>query len=163
MTISLICAQQDRVESLLFASSRDRGVATPDDQIWLATHLRDCVACSGKMEAATAAMEELHTFAAQNLASRNLVRNTQLQVRLRAAQMRQQEERMMPLWIGVSLVAVWAVGSLPMLWKGFEFMSQSFAWPAHVWQGAAVVAWLMPTGLLTSFAVSLRRERELQG
>ncbi|MBI2682826.1 MAG: hypothetical protein HYX26_06350 [Acidobacteriales bacterium] len=163
MTISLICAQQDRVESLLFQSRQGRNGATQEDQVWLASHLRDCVSCNGKAEAAAAAVEELHTFSSQTLASRALVRNTQLQVRFRAAQMRQQQERMMPLWLGVSLVALWAVGSLPLVWSGFEFMSQSFSWPAHVWQGGAVVAWLMPTGLLTSFAVSLRRERELQG
>ena len=163
MTVSLICAQQDRVESLLFQSRQGRNNVTQEDQLWLSCHLQSCAACQSKAEAAALVAEELHAFGAQVLASRSLVRNTQLLVRERAAQIRQQEERMMPLWIGVSLTALWAVGSLPLLWKGFEFMGQASQWPTFVWETAAVATWLMPTGLLTSFAISMRREKELQG
>jgi anti-sigma factor RsiW len=163
MTASPICAQQDRVLGLLSQPRREWIASSPEDRLWLAAHLRECPACARLAGSAAAAREELHAFASQTVAGRDLVRNTQFQVRLRAAQMRRQQERMVPLWLGVSLAALWTVGSLPMLWQGFESLSQAFAFPAPFWQAAAVLAWLTPTGLFTSFAVSLRREREIQG
>jgi anti-sigma factor RsiW len=157
------CAQLDRVLALLSQPRQEWVSASPEERAWLAAHLQECAACARQAESTAAAREELHSFASHAIASRALVRNTQFQVRLRAAQLRQQQERMVPLWLGVSLAGLWAVGSLPMLWKGFEMVSQSFAFPAPLWQAAAVIAWLTPTGLFTSFAVSLRREREPQG
>jgi hypothetical protein len=69
------------------------------------------------------------------VASRQLVRATQMRVRERAAEMEAQRERMSPLAVAVSIASVWALGSIPLTWEGFQMLATTWHLSTAVWQG----------------------------
>lgn len=133
------------------------GAALADpDAAWLRQHIQDCEQCAREAESAPWVKDELRAAASQCVATRSLVHATQARVRERAAEMGQQEERMAPLWIAVTLAALWAALSAPFVWKGMEYLGHRAELSALVWQTAAVFVWLMPTGLITALALLSR-------
>lgn len=150
MTVNL----HEQVLSVLLEKDPDQ--VAPDARLAAEDHLRGCAECSATYSAREFVMQDLRTLACEVTASRNLVRSTQLQVRLYAVERRQQRDRMGPVWMTAGLAGVWAVGSIPFLWTGFEWAGQVAQLPGFVWQTAAVFAWITPTGLLAAATVARR-------
>jgi hypothetical protein len=96
-------------------------------------------------------------------APRGLVRDTQMRVRLRAQEIRQYRERMWPVWLSCALACIWALASMPVVWQGAEWIARNAQLPSYVWQPMAVLLWLMPAGLLTSFALYMKGEQTFFG
>jgi hypothetical protein len=87
------------------------------------------------------------------------VRATQMRVRERAAELEQQRERMSPLAIACVLASIWALGSIPLTWQGFQMLAADLHWPNAVWQGAAIFTSIAPAALITGVGVAVQRER----
>ena len=131
------------------------------DQAWLEEHLVGCDLCSDDAAAMMQASSEVRAGSRQIVAQRSLVRSTQSRVRERAAEMREQDERMAPLWIAVALAGLWAIVSVPFIWTGVEYLGHWANLPALVWQTAAVFIWLMPTGIITALSLLTRGLRKV--
>ena len=150
MTVNL----HEQVLTLLL--EKDPAEVSPEERMAAESHLHDCLECAAKCTARELAMQDLRALSGDVIASRELVRTTQMQLRLYAAERRQMQERMSPVWMTAGLAGVWAVGSIPFLWSGFEWMGQAAQLPSFVWQTAAVFAWITPTGLLAAVAAGRR-------
>ena len=131
----------DRAESLI-AKERVEGLS-PDEQGWLAAHLRECVQCSAKADATTEAVRSLlslHVTAPRGLAAR-----TQFRVRLRAQEMRsvrQPRWRLVYLMCGASWVA--GAGTAPYIWRSLEWLGHRAGLPDMVWKMGFGVWWALP-------------------
>lgn len=150
MTVNL----HEQVLSILLEQNPDQ--ISSEERIAAEDHLRGCAECSATYSAREFAMQDLRSLACEVTAPRNLVRATQLQVRLYSAERRRQHDRMGPVWMTAGLAGVWAVGSIPFLWTGFEWVGQAAQLPGFVWQTAAVFAWIAPAGLLAAATVARR-------
>lgn len=150
MTVNL----HEQVLALLLEKNPDQ--ITSDARLAAEDHLRGCSDCSARFSARELALQDLRSLACDVTAPRELVRNTQLQVRLYAAERRQHRDRMGPVWMTAGLAGIWAVGSIPLLWSGFEWIGQAAQLPSFVWQTAAVFSWIAPTGLLAAVAAARR-------
>jgi len=132
-----------------------------NDSLWLEQHLADCEGCHTDFVALEGSVAELRGINRSITASRSLVRATQARVHERAAELRQHEERMGPLWIAVALAALWAVISAPFIWSGAQYLGHAANLPALVWETGAVFFWLMPTGLITALTLYARGLRTI--
>ena len=124
-------------------------------------HISNCVGCTAHLAAINFAKQTVHSILSNILAGPDLVRATQLHTRAYAIELRQEEERMSPLWISAAAAGAWALLSLPLAWQGFEWIGHHAELPTMVWQSSAVVAWLMPVGMLTAFTLYMRGENAL--
>jgi hypothetical protein len=97
------------------------------------------------------------------LAGQLLVRHTQLRVRQRAEEIREYRERMWPVWLSSAMAGVWGLASIPFVWQGAEWLGKNAQAPAYVWQPAAVLAWFMPMGLMTAFALYMKGDKTIFG
>jgi hypothetical protein len=134
----------------------------PEHLAWLESHLACCAECSAINNGIDATLHDLQGVSAGIVASRALVRSTQMRMRERAAEIRREKERMSPLWLATALAAIWALISAPFLWYGFEWMGNRSALPALVWQTLFVFAWLMPFGLIVAATLWTRGARFLR-
>src|SRR3954465_9276694 len=107
MTLRNLRLECDRAIDLLIA----RGMETSDrDSDFLQGHLTSCTSCSEQSLAINNAVHDMRNDVVY--AQPAMVRATQLRVRMRAAELRAQQETMRPLWIASSLALVWAFVSI---------------------------------------------------
>lgn len=141
-----------RAEHLL-AASKVEGTS-PAEQEWLEAHLESCVPCAEYTAALERAVASLRSVSIA--LDPALVRATQLRVRSRAQELREQESRMRGLWI--SCAFSWALGvlSAPLLWWGFRWVGRHMALPDLAWQTAFVLWWVMPAAAATAVLAGLR-------
>src|SRR5262249_6587319 len=133
-----------------------------DDRRRLDAHLSECADCSAQQDAIGEAVRDIRTSSFSITASPNLVRATQLRVRERAWELRQQQENLRPLWISCVLAFAWAVVSMPFLWQGFEWLGRSERLPDLVWQTGFVVMSLMPIAAVGTIAIANGLQGKLQ-
>ena len=109
---------------------------------WLRQHLQDCASCRDYAESVSQLSSALHsvTFAAHA----DLVRSTQLKVRARAEQLRQQRERMRLVWLSCFLLALSGATTTPLLWDGFRWIGEVAQTPSPVWQLGFALFWVAP-------------------
>jgi len=112
------------------------------DREWLDNHLEGCARCGARARATERALQSLRSAAFH--IDPAVVRATQLRVRLRAQQLREQQSRMRALWVSCALSWVLGVVSAPLLWRGFEWLGRSVALPDSVWQIAFFLWWPVP-------------------
>src|SRR5690349_4506656 len=92
----------DAFELMLKVKSRVENVSDADRQR-LDAHLSDCADCSAQQESLGETLIDIRTSSFSITASPHLVRTTQLRVRARASELRQQQENLRPLWISCVL------------------------------------------------------------
>jgi hypothetical protein len=138
---------------------RQAGVIGEKEFSWLESHLGRCSECSEQAANLDAAIHDLQAASHGVVASRQLVRATQMRVRERAAEMQSQRERMGPLAVAVSIASVWALGSIPLTWQGFQMLAPSLHLSTAVWQGAAIFTSIAPAALITAVGIAIKRER----
>ncbi|MCU1286829.1 MAG: hypothetical protein JWO13_3179 [Acidobacteriales bacterium] len=121
---------------------------------WLASHLNGCADCTVQHETILQAAADMRMAAFSMTANPQLVRATQLRVRARAMEMRQQQNNLRPLWISCVLACAWAVISVPFLYQGFEWLGHNANMPSIVWQTCFVIMTLMPIAAVGTIAIS---------
>jgi len=79
----------------------------------LDSHLSECDDCSVQQDALSDTIRDIRTSSFSITASSNLVRATQVRVRARAWELRQQKNTMRPLSLSCLLAFAWALVSIP--------------------------------------------------
>lgn len=141
----------DRAMDLLVA--RDAQLSEQEEQ-FLQTHLSECEPCSGQSEAIKNVTREMRGSSVY--ANPTMVRATQMRVRARAAELRQQQETARPLWISSALALGWAVVSMPVLWQGFAWLGHTTRMPDLLWQSGFGVMALSPLTAVATIGLASR-------
>jgi hypothetical protein len=152
LMIELKASWSSSVESAEFESQRE----------WLNAHLADCANCAEQKDGLTQAVRDMRMSSYSIMASQNLVRSTQLRVRARAWELRQQKDNLRPLWISCVLAFAWALLSMPFLWQGFEWLGHYEKMPDVVWQTGFVVMTLMPIAAVGTIAIAQGMQGKFQ-
>ncbi len=115
---------------------------TEERSFWLRTHLQECASCREYANAASQLGRALRSipFAAGS----SLVGSTQLRVRLRAQQLRQQQDRMRLVWVSCILLAISGAVTTPLLWQGFQWLGEMLGVSSAIWQLGFAVFWTAP-------------------
>lgn len=118
-------------------------------QARLRVHLQECAACRGYAEEAGRVVRELRS---QPLAAGSaLVRTTQMRVRVRALELRRQQERLWVICVCCVAVTLSTAFTTAVLWSGLAWLGQQARLPGPVWQVGLVALGWMPaivTGIL---------------
>ena len=113
-----------------------------EQQSKLRTHLQMCAACSDYADAAQGAVQWLRT---QPLtADSELVRATQMRVRARSLELRQQQERLWIVCVCSIAVTLGTTFTTAVLWRGFAWIGQQIRLASIVWQLGLLAVILMP-------------------
>jgi len=111
-------------------------------QSWLRDHLQECGACRDYAEAAGRVVRALRS---QPVAADSaLVQATQMRVRSRALELRQQQERFWVICVCCAAVTLGTAFTTVLLWRGFAWMGQQARLSGPVWPIGLVVLSLMP-------------------
>jgi anti-sigma factor RsiW len=149
--------QHARAQELLL--DRKAGVIGEKEFSWLESHLGRCPGCSEHAANLEAAVQDLRAASRDVTANRQLVRATQMRVRERAAELEALRERMSPLAVACSIACIWALGSIPLTWQGFQMLATTLHLSNAVWQGAAIFTSIAPAALITGVGIAIKRER----
>ena len=115
---------------------------SPSQQAWLRTHLDGCASCRDYGQAAQQFVRSLRSVPV--VADLNLIRTTQMRVRLHSRQLLQKRERMWLVWMSCILVGLSAVITTPILWRGFQWLGEWARVSSPVWQVGFMVFWISP-------------------
>jgi predicted anti-sigma-YlaC factor YlaD len=138
---------------------RDEGrdLADEQQQTWLLAHLQECAACRDYQEAAGRTVRAVRS---QPLAADSaLVRATQMRVRARALELRQQQERMWLVCLSCLFVGLSAAITTPLFWRAFAWMGAWAGVSNWVWQSGFTFFWVAPA--LVASALLLARGTHL--
>jgi hypothetical protein len=141
----------DRALDLLVCREQE---LNENDSVFLQSHLGICYACSEQSSAIDSARNEMRSDVVY--AQPAMVRATQMRVRERAAELRQQQETMRPLWISSALALGWAVLSMPLLWQGFAWLGRVNHVPDIVWQTGFGIMALAPLTAVGTIGLASR-------
>jgi predicted anti-sigma-YlaC factor YlaD len=121
-------------------------------QTCLRAHLQECVACRDYEEAAGRVVRALRS---QPLAADSaLVRATQMRVRSRALELRQQRERMWLVCASCLFVGLSAAITTPLFWRTFEWMGAWAGVSSSVWQLGFALFWIVPTLVVSALLLA---------
>ncbi|HEV2351113.1 MAG TPA: hypothetical protein VG028_14825 [Terriglobia bacterium] len=131
----------ERAKGLIVAS-RVEGIS-PADREWLEGHRQSCSICSEWASATEQAIRSLQLVSVQ--VDPALVSRTKRAVHLRAYELRGHQAQWWPLWISCALS--WVLGgiTLPLVWRGFEWVEQYVNLPGPVGIFLVVLWWALPT------------------
>jgi len=130
------------------------------EQAWLDEHIEECAACAQFAAATRRAIEGLRWVAVN--ASPALVQATQQRVRLRAWELAERQERLLPLAVSCGLAAFLSLVTVTYLWQGFAWLGEQWRLPALAWQAGFVSAWFLPASL-TAVALWMRSRAATNG
>lgn len=139
----------ERARELVTLSSVE-GISEADS-MWLQKHMAECEECTQYAKSAAMARDVLHSISFK--VDTGLVAATQMRTRMRAQELREREQKLIPIWISCVVALVVAAVSAPYLWQGFEWIGASAHWPSSVWQTGFVLFWVTPAVL--AFALVL--------
>jgi hypothetical protein len=159
--VTQVASIHERARALLNRSVVEE--ITLEERTWLHLHVDGCTPCSAHRVALLETINGVHGELGTVSASAALVRKTQSAVRIRAAELQRNEERMGPLWIACMLAGLWALLSIPLIWEGTQWLAGHTSVSMFVWQTAAVFAWLMPAGLSVALGVWARGLHAVEG
>jgi len=131
-----------------------------EDQQWLTAHLAGCEACAAadaRTGEALLALRALQINVPRNLASR-----TQLRVRLRAEELREQGPANRLIWAVAAMSWILGLATAPLVWRGFAWLGSETGAPKLVLQLGFVLWWGLPA-LLAAGIVLWKRESRAQG
>ena len=121
-------------------------------QTWLQDHLQGCEACSDFAEATGRAVRALRS---QPLAADfALVRATQMRVRSRALELRQQQERLLLVCLSCLFVGVSAAMTTPVFWRAFEWIGVWVGVSSWVWQAGFTFFWIAPALVVSALLLA---------
>jgi len=121
-------------------------------QTWLRAHLQECVACHDHAEAAGRVVRALRS---QPLAADSaLVRATQMRVRSRALELRQQQERIWLVCLSCLFVGISAAITTPLFWRAFAWMGAWAGVSSWVWQAGFTFFWISPALVVSALLLA---------
>jgi hypothetical protein len=126
----------------LIAAARVEGISSADRE-WLDAHLQNCVSCSECANETEQAIRSLHLISVQ--IDPALVARTKRAVHLRAREIHGRHSQLWPLWMSCALS--WVLGgiTLPLVWRGIEWMGQYVNLPSPVGIFLLALWWALPT------------------
>jgi len=131
-----------------------------EDEQWLTAHMAGCEACAAaeaRTREALSALRALQINLPRNLASR-----TQLRVRLRAEELREQGPASRLIWAVAAMSWILGLATAPLVWRGFAWLGAEMGAPRLVLQLGFVLWWGLPA-LLAAGIVLWKRESRAQG
>lgn len=117
------------------------------EQLLLQTHLRECESCRNYAEATERLIRSVRSVPLA--AGPGLVRATQMRVRERARQLREERERLWLVGLSCFLVGVSTAITIPFLWRAFQWIGHWTEMSPPVWE-AAFGAFLIVPALAAS-------------
>jgi predicted anti-sigma-YlaC factor YlaD len=131
---------------------KERDLPNAQQQTWLRAHLQECSACRDYQEAAGRAVRALHS---QPLAADSaLVRATQMRVRSRALELRQQQERIWLVCLSCFFVGLSAAITTSLFWRAFEWMGAWAGVSNWVWQAGFTFFWIVPALVVSALLLA---------
>lgn len=125
------------------------------DSRWLESHVRECAECARYREQIESIVRALRSVSV--MPSPGLVSVTQINVRLRARELRERQARLRPLWIACTVAILLSLVTTPYLWMGFSWAAHSLGLPDLLWQTGFVMVWMLPAILVASLVIAWRR------
>jgi len=145
--------------SRLLAQRRIEPLPRIDEQ-WLSVHLAECEFCAAADNCLAEALSGLRTM--QIGVPHNLASRTQLRVRLRAEELREQEPASRLIWAVAAMSWILGLATAPLVWRGFAWIGAYTGAPKLVLQFGFVLWWGLPA-LLAAGIVLWRRECRARG
>jgi hypothetical protein len=126
----------------LIAAARVEGISAADRE-WLDAHLQYCSSCSEYANATEHAIRSLHLISVR--VDPALVARTKRAVHVRARQLDGQRSQLWPLWMSCAIS--WVLGgiTLPLVWRGIEWVGHYVNLPSPVGIFLLVLWWALPT------------------
>lgn len=123
-----------------------------EQQTWLRGHLQECRACADFSEAAIQAVHALRSqpFAADSA----LVRMTQMRVRARVYELRQQQERAWLVTAACLLVGISAAIMTPLSWRAFAWLGEWASVSNWVWQAGFAIFCIVPALVVSALLMA---------
>jgi len=131
-----------------------------EDEQWLSAHLAACEACAAADARTSEALSALRAL--QINVPRNLASRTQLRVRLRAEELREQGPASRLIWAVAAMSWILGLATAPLVWRGFAWLGSQTGTPKLVLQFGFVLWWGLPA-LLAAGIVLWKRESRAQG
>lgn len=129
-----------RAERLL-AISKVEGISAAERE-WLEAHLEDCARCAKRATAVEQVVASLRSVSIPPDPA--VVEAVRRRVRMRAAELHEQQARLRALWIACAFSWVLGVLSAPLLWWGLQRIGEHLALPSPVWAIAFILWWTLP-------------------
>jgi predicted anti-sigma-YlaC factor YlaD len=143
-------SEHERARELIASAGAEE--LSHEQQTWLRTHLQECGACREYEEAAGRVVRALRS---QPLAADSaLVRATQMRVRSRALELRQQQERMWLVGLACVFVGLSAAVTTPLFWRAFEWMGERAGVSSPVWQASFAFFWMVPALVVSALLLA---------
>ena len=133
-------SDHERARDLVMLRDGEEGTAA--DAAWLDSHLLECSECASFAEALQLTTQTMRSTPV--LASSSLVNATQARVRIRAAELQDQQNRYFLIGISFCLGVFWSAGSMFLGWKLSAWMAEQFHVATWVISAAFVLFWLLP-------------------
>ncbi len=121
--------------------ARIEGLA-PGDREWLDVHLSECVNCREYGQGLEHTLGAVRALAPT--AGDALVRRTQVLVRQRAAELRERDAMMRPLWIACGMVVLTSLVFTPVLWQICAWIGRVAHLSELTWRTGFVLFWIAP-------------------
>lgn len=133
-------ADHERARELVLL--RDIEGISDSEGMWLASHLESCAECAGFAEELELAAQALRSIPVK--ASVSLVSATQMRIRQRAAELRDQQARNFLIGISFCLGLLWSAGAAFVGLKLSDWLAGKIHVAPWIIASALVVFWLAP-------------------
>jgi hypothetical protein len=133
---------------------------TREEERLLAAHLAECEPCAQEeagLSGALSALRSMHIDLPRNLASR-----TQMRVRMRAEELREQGPANRLIWAVAAVSWIFGLATAPFVWRAFQWLGQETGAPKLLLQFGFVLWWGMPA-LLAAGVILWEREWRTRG
>jgi hypothetical protein len=143
----------------LIAAAPVEGIAN-DDRAWLDAHLESCSHCAELATSTERVIRDLRSVTFR--VNPELVDRARRGVHLRARELQVRRAQLLPLWM--SCAVSWVLGglTLPLVWRGIEWMGRYAEMPTPVWILLIFLWWALPA-LAVAAWLSARGSRAADG
>ena len=125
---------------------------SPAAQNSLRLHLADCEPCRDYAEASGRVVRSLRSYPIA--ADSDLVRSTQLRVRARSLELRQQQERAWLVCLSCLFVGLSAAITTPFFWRAFQWIGSWAGVSNWIWQAGFVSFWIVPALVVSALLLA---------
>lgn len=137
----------------LIVTARVEGIS-PAEREWLEAHLQGCPNCAeyaGEMEHALRSLQQVSVRVDPALVAR-----TRRAVHLRANELHGRQSQWFPLWMSCAIS--WVLGgiTLPLVWRGIEWVGQYINLPSPIGIVILLIWWALPTLAVAAFVGAKR-------